>query len=388
MITNAAVLAAVRTAAPALSLLLVAGISRRLGAEGLGCYSLAYAVLGLFGLLAPAGLPALLTREGARRPHELGRLLTSGLALSGVVSGALTAVMLALAALGEPSTHQSLSILSLALIPTAWSACLEAACLARERTAPIAAACAAEHLVKVGLALSLVAWGFGVGAVLAAAVLGRTLACVVMILFLDVRVVPGVELRSLAAQTPVFALSALCASLYWRVDVLLLSWLRGVAEVGRYTAAYRVLDAAILLPQSLCLAVFPRLSSGKRDPGAGRWLVGVTVPIAVLATACAGLVVELLYGPQLAGAAPVLSILIWTAVPYAWGRLQACRLVAAGRQTTDLAVNLALLGVNAGLNLALIPRYGASGAAVATLTCSLLYGAVQFACLRPRTAAI
>jgi O-antigen/teichoic acid export membrane protein len=391
MITNAVVLAVVRVAAPACSLLLVVMISRRLGAEGLGCYSLAYAVLGLFGLLAPAGLPALLTREGARRPQELGRLLSGGLTLCGGVSAVLTAAMLAVAALYEPATRASLAILSLALLPTACAACLEAACLALERTIPIGVACAAEHLLKVGLGLVLVASGFGVSAVLAAAVLGKALAGIVLILWLGrlgVRATPGVELRSLAAQTPVFALSALCASLYWRVDVLLLSGLRGVAEVGCYAAAYRVLDAAILLPQSLCLAVYPRLSAGRADPGAGRWLFGATMPLAVLATLGAGPLVGLLYGPRLADAAPVLSILIWTTVPYAWSRYQACRLVAAGRQITDLSINLALLAVNVALNLALIPRYGACGAAAATLTSALLYGAVQFACLRPRAAAI
>jgi len=190
------------------------------------------------------------------------------------------------------------------------------------------------------------------------------------------------SLRALAVEMPVFASSAVCATLYWRVDVFLLSWLRGVGEVGCYTAAYRVLDAAILLPQSLCQAWYPGLATGKAQDNSGRWLAILTAPPALAIAVGAGPLVGLLYGEGLEGAGPVLAVLIWTVVPYAWNRYQAYRLVAADRQTTDLAINLALLAVNVALNLALIPRHGAMGAALVTLATAVGYGAVQRSCLR------
>jgi O-antigen/teichoic acid export membrane protein len=384
-ITNAAVLAGVRVAAPVLSLVVVLVVSRRLGAEGLGRYSLAYAFLGLFGLLAAAGLPALLTREGARRPDELGRLLGGAVALSGGVSAVLTLAMLVLASGYDPATRQALSILSLALAPMAFCACGEAAFLASERTVPIAVVCLVEQVVKAGLGVTLLWAGSGLNGVLAAAVLGKVLASGVGWVWLGrvgVRMERPESLRALAVEMPVFACSAVCATLYWRVDVFLLSWLRGVGEVGCYTAAYRVLDAAILLPQSLCQAWYPRLATGAAPDGYGRWLLASTAPPAVAIAIGAGQLVTLLYGAGLEGAGPVLAVLIWTAVPYAWNRYQAYRLVAADRQTTDLAINLMLLAVNVALNLALIPRHGAMGAAVVTLATAVGYGAVQRSCLR------
>lgn len=382
---NAAVLAGVRVLAPSLSLLLVIAVSRKLGAEGLGRYSLAYAFLGLFGLLAPAGLPALVTREGARRPEDLGGLLAGALVLSGGVSAALTAGMLVLAGSYDPATQQALVILSWGLLPTAASTCLDAAFLAMERTAPMAWACLVEHVVKVGLGLGWLWAGGGLNAVLAAAVLGKALACVVSWGWMEglgVKLSRPESVHALAHEAPVFALSAVSATLYWRVDVFLLSWLRGVAEVGYYTAAYRVLDAAILLPQSLCQALYPRMAAGAAEDADRRWLWTLTAPLAVAVALGARPLVERLYGARLEAAAPVLAILIWTAVPYAWNRYQAYRLVAADRQTTDLAINLMLLLANVTLNLALIPRHGALGAAVVTLATAVLYGAVQRACLR------
>jgi len=224
----------------------------------------------------------------------------------------------------------------------------------------------------------------------AAAVLGEALASLVALGWLR-RLGVGMErpgsVRALALETPVFACSAVCATLYWRVDVLLLSWLRGVGEVGYYTAAYRVLDAAILLPQSLCQAWYPGLAAGAAQDGYGRWLMALTAPPALAIAVGASQVVVLLYGPGLEGAGPVLAVLIWTAIPYAWNRYRAYRLVASDRQTTDLAINLVLLAVNVALNLALIPRHGAMGAAVVTLATAVAYGAVQRACLRRGVAA-
>ncbi len=382
---NALALAAVRVAAPVLSLIVVAAVSRRLGAEGLGRYSAAYAFLGLFGLLSAAGLPQVLTREAARRPEETGRLLGGALGLAGGC-GAFLAVLMTAAATGveDPATRQAVRILSLALPPAAWSACLEAAWLARERTGPIGAACLAEHAAKVALGGALLAAGSGLNAVLAAAVAGKWLSCAVSGVWLRRT---GVRLdwsamRELALPAAVLALSAVSATLYWRVDVLLLSCLCGAAETGYYTAAYRLLDAAILLPQSLCQALFPRLAAGNAGQPPERWLLGLTLPAAALAAAGAGPILEVLYGPALRPAAPVLALLIWTAVPYAGNRYRACRLVAADRQRTDLSINLALLGVNVGANILLIPKWGAAGAAFVTLATAVLYGAAQSVCLR------
>ena len=382
---NTATLAILKIAAPVCSLALVLGVSRSLGAGGLGRYSLAYAYLAVFGLLGPLGLPSLLTREGARRPAELGRLLSAGMVLGGAVSLALTVAMAAICrVLGyDPATTRALLVLSSAVLPSTWLAYSDAAFLALEQTPPIAVASLVEHAAKVGLGLAALLAGYGLDTVLAAAVAGRVAACAVSIVLLRRRGVriclrTGLaSLRSLAVQAPVFALSAVCATLYWRIDVFLLSHLRDVSEVGYYTAAYRILDLVILLPQSLCQAMYPQLAAGLRRAAPLWWLTLLTAPAAVVVTALASPVLRLLYGAEFLVAAPTLGILIWTAVPYAWNRYHACLLVSAGLQQADLAINASLLAVNVALNLALIPRYGPRGAAVVTLVTAICYGAAQ-----------
>ena len=395
---NAAVLAGLRVAAPFCSLLLVLAVSRRLGAEGLGRYSLAYAFLAVFGLLGSLGLAERLTRDGARDAGALGRLLSSGLLLGGAVSLVLT---LGMAGAGrllgyDPPTTRALFVLAFAVLPSTWLGYFDAAFISLESTAPIAVATLVEHAAKIGLGVAALVSGFGLEAVLAAAVVGKGAACAVswgILRWRGIRVsLSGdrASLRSLAAEAPIFTLRAACATLYWRIDVFLLAHFRPVAEVGRYTAAYRLLDVAVLFPQSLCLALFPRVAADRAgEPGwraeALFWLLLLTAPAALVVSILARPLLALLYGPELAIAAPLLSILIWTVAPYAWNRYHAYLLVAADHQRVDLAINAAMLMLNVALNLALIPHHGAFGAALVTLSTAVVYGATQLAWLKHRS---
>jgi O-antigen/teichoic acid export membrane protein len=392
VLSNAAVLAALKIGAPLSSLLLIGLLSRRLGLEELGRYSLGYSWLALTGLLGLLGMPALLTREGARNPSQLGNLLAGAAALGGLASLVLAAGM----ALGgfllayDPKTLRVVAILSLAVLPSTLLTYAEAAFLGLEEMAPLIWTSLGEHLLKVGLGIGLLYAGYGLGAVLGAAVAGRLAACGIALHWLRrLGVSAGFPrdtglARKLASEAPVFALSAICATLYWRIDVFLLTQLKGVAEVGLYTAAYRVLDLAILLPQSLCQALFPHLAArgGQDGEAAIRWLLVLTAPVALGATLAPARLLEQLYGPGFQAAVPLLVPLVWTALPYAWNRYYATILIARGRQRTDLAINAGLLALNVALNLALIPPLGARGAALVTLVTALLYTLAQRIALR------
>ncbi len=395
---NALVLAALKGISPLISMLLLMVICRRLGAEGMGRYALAYAYLNVFILLGSLGLPTLLTREAARHSHSLSALLASAMALTGALSLALTAIMSALAVLSDfdGQTARAMVVLSLAIAPSICLSCCEAAFLSREETLPIALAALADNAFKAGLGIAAVLTGGGIDAVLGAAVAGRAAACGLSFVLLRRRGILVTwtanvgSARKLAAQTPVFALSSVCATLYWRADIFLLSRLRPLSEVGCYAAAYRILDMAIVPPQSLCQALYPGIARNSQATGTGRnpallGLALVTVPLAGAVTCLAPVLPRLLYGRAFWTATPTLMILIWTTVPYAWNRYHANVLLARDSQRADLLINVTLLALNIALNLVLIPRYGANGAAAVTLATAIFYGAAQSGYLKTTT---
>ena len=74
-------------------------------------------------------------------------------------------------------------------------------------------------------------------------------------------------------------------ALYYRVDMVMLEWLAGPGELGRYAAAYRFLDTIIALAASLGGPLFPRLAPSAS--GAHLASGGVAPPSPGLTAMCA-----------------------------------------------------------------------------------------------------
>src|SRR5205085_1349366 len=118
-------------------------------------------------------------------------------------------------------------------------------------------------------------------------------------------------------------------------------------ELGRYAAAYRFLDAIIALAASLGGPLFPRLSSvAVSAPGEARrlleagWrpLLALGLPLTVGTVLVAGDLVALLFGPEFAGAAPLLRLLILGALPLFWVNVANHALIAGGHRLRRHAV--------------------------------------------------
>lgn len=381
--TNAIVLVILRLSRPFLSMALVVAISRLLGAEDLGRYTLALSVLFVFYEIAPLGLAAWIAREGARERSRLESLLANALTLVIAVSLVLAGMMAAGAFLlrYDPATTAAIVILALALAPAAANNLLEGTFVACERMDGIALSAACENLLKVGGALAVLSLGYGLHAVMAivvASYAAGAAASALLLRRLGVRIglAWGSEtLRDLRRVAPTFLLISVFATLSWRVGILLLGSLRTIEEVGQYGAAWRLLELALIFPQSLCLALYPSMAAARDDGDAlgwlgdtaARYLLAGSIPAAIVVSLAAGPILTLLFGAEFAGASDTLTVLIWVVVPYAWVRFNAYSLLAAERQHIDLAFNAGTMVLNFVLNLVLIPAYGALGTAMALL---------------------
>jgi len=395
---NGGVLAAVRLVMPMLSLLVVVAISRLLGLEGLGRYTLAFSYFYLFTALSPLGMYAIVTRDGAREPDQLSSLLADSVTLGALASLIATGAMMTLPAIAgyDRETGLAIRVLSLAILPYTVGNLIEGAFAARERMDLIAASSLVETMFKLLVSLGLLWAGFGLQAVMVAAVAARflgTLVAIVMLPMVGVRFRVAWHprrLKRVAGLAPTFLLISLFATIYWRIDIFMLSKLRSVSDVGLYGAAWRVLDLALIVPKSFCLALYPQIASlaaentrRLRELGdtALRYLVAAAVLMATLASVNSGSLLSMLYGKDFGGASGTLNVLIWTLVPYVWVRYHAYVLVGVDRQRADLMLNLTMCLLNVVLNLLLIPSYGHQGAAYATLASICVYGVGQFAYL-------
>jgi hypothetical protein len=124
----------------------------------------------------------------------------------------------------------------------------ESVLLAFERAVDFVVIELAEVAVRATIAAAMVVAGYGIVAVSAVILACRILTATGIVLAIrrtgTALALAGdrEKLRELARQVPIVGAIPIVNALYWRADTLLLTWLRGLADVGFYGAATRILD--------------------------------------------------------------------------------------------------------------------------------------------------
>jgi O-antigen/teichoic acid export membrane protein len=169
------------------------------------------------------------------------------------------------------------------------------------------------------------------------------------------------------------AITRLLRALIFTFDVLLLGFLGKRAELGLYTAAYRVCFLVLAVQVALHSSYW---AAGARAKSPA--LLGDVVTRAIGLAGAAGLplvvggmvlarpLMVLLFGSAYAPGAPMLAwLLVSIGFTFAHGAYTAA-LIAAGATRRELLIMTAAAFVNIAANLVVIPRYGALGAAMVT----------------------
>ena len=181
--------------------------------------------------------------------------------------------------------------------------------------------------------------------------------------------------KSLLNQSWPLILSAIMVSLYMQIDTVMLKT-KGSEAVGIYSAAARISEAWYFIPVAIVTSVFPAIIHArktdlvrynKRLQNLYDLLIGLSLPVALIISIGADLIIRLIYTDQYEGAGLVLAIHIWSGIFVFLGSASSQYLLAEG--FTMISFKRTALGaiVNILLNLWLIPLYGGVGASVATL---------------------
>ncbi|MFO6423830.1 flippase [Motilimonas sp. KMU-193] len=166
------------------------------------------------------------------------------------------------------------------------------------------------------------------------------------------------------------------AIMFMRLDMIFLQWISGDLSVGIYSAATRITEAWYFLPAVIIATTFPKLIS-LRQSSYSQYLDGIrllmsllvtmSLVIAIIFTLTADWIVALLYGSDYAESANVIVLHTWAGLFFCMGIASGSWLVAEKKLKLNLQRNLFGLAVSALTNWLLIPSYGVTGSAVATL---------------------
>lgn len=386
-------------------------LSGALGVGGFGLYAFATTVVGIIGALAPLGMDAGLTMFGARfrSSHENARL--RGALLYGLGTVAIAAPVFSMATYGvirmgwvlsdRPEEAAALMTVSIAIaLAAVLSSAVAVLISAKDMVGQALSSQLAVPAVTLGGAAIAVFLNLGTSGVLTAFVTAHGVGALIAIrrvwrqdgsLLTDRSVPAEVDLKALFA----YALPQSFARILYRanlwVDILMLTALASLTDVGIYrvSVAIAMLGALPVMASTTMFGpVIAELVYTKQVERLNellgvvtRWLIVIAVPLYATVLLVPDVVLAIFDDAYLPGARALGVLMVGQAIYVACAPTGAI-LTNAGHSILNLINGLVSVGLNIGLNFALIPEYGIMGAAFASATALTVWSFLRLAQVR------
>jgi O-antigen/teichoic acid export membrane protein len=186
---------------------------------------------------------------------------------------------------------------------------------------------------------------------------------------------PKLVLPILRSAWP-FAISGAFGLLFTNTDILIISWMRSASDVGIYSAAIRIIQTLYIIPAVIQVSTLPLLSRlAKSDNAKFRYALERTlgmifftsIPLAIGGAILGTSIMGFVFGAPYQAGGLSLEILMLTLL-FDFPAAVIINALFAYEHQRSLVVSSALGGVvNVALDLVLIPIFGITGSAVATL---------------------
>ncbi|MBN1895393.1 flippase [bacterium] len=338
------------------SFLLVIIVARRLGSEVMGKYSFILSLFWIFQTIASMGIQPLIIREVTNHKDKTGAFLVNATFL-GILAALLMGVFMILftAVAGyPPDVLQATFWTAAALIFSTAGLIYQSVFIAHEKMELVLAGMSWENASRLLFGCAAVftknpvvflAVSMALSSLTALAVNDRQMRRHITIPRL--RIDPAL-CRWMLGLVPTFAGISIFNTVFWNTDVLLLSKLTSMEELGLFGVATRLVGMFKIILQSYKVAIQPvaaqafRKSTGEFQEffeKSLKYILLLTIPTAVAMSLLAVPVTVLFFGKTFLESVPILRIYVWLLVPYGATLVFATFLIAGHRQKIDLRIN-------------------------------------------------
>ena len=371
-----------------ISLFVTIYLARYLGTVGFGKYNFVFAYLAFFGVVTDLGLHQILVREMSRDPSITAKLIGNAYFIKLALT--IFAVVLSIAVITLMSypidTTTYIYIASFTLLFMSFSEFYAAIFQANLRMEYNIIAKLTFKVLSACLILWIVITHGTLMQVMIVLVFSELVKTMISYSFSRKFVRPQFKIdfelwKYLFKECLPLTLSTIIWVIYFRIDVVMLSVMMGDADVGLYSAAYKLCEPFSLIPYALMVSLFPVMSASFKTSEERlvksyrlnlKYLLIITLPIAIGVSILSDNFIFLIYGAEFSGSAVALKILIWGLVFASGSGIFGNLLVSLGKQKLGLYITaLCALG-NISLNFVLIPLMSYVGASIASVITALL----------------
>ncbi|MBM3205970.1 flippase, partial [Candidatus Shapirobacteria bacterium] len=382
----------------ALALLTLGLLTRYLGQDGFGNYSIVMAFLYIFSVLADLGLYSITLRDISRQGAKVSEIVSqafsfrffSGLFIFALAPGIAwffpysleTKIGIALASFGFWFLSNT------QVLVTVFQKYL--------KMEKVAVAELAGRIVQIGLVGFFVFKNMGFFNIILATSLS-SLANFLLIYFF-VQKYTAVKIvwdpaywRGIMKESFPLAISAVFVMIYFKMDTLMLSLMKPAGDVGVYGVAYKILESLIFFPALFVGLIMPLLSryalvnqaEFKRVAQRGLDILLIfAMPLALGGLVLSSPIIALIAGSGFGASAGILNILIFATAIIFLGSLFSSMIIAIEKQKALAKIYALGAVVNFGMNLILIPKFSYWGAASSTLFTEVLVTFLMLAVIK------
>lgn len=368
-----------------LSLITTALLARSLGVAGYGAYTFITALVLFFATISDWGTNIIAVREAAKEKEKQPKIFGS-IVVFRLFLAIISLIFLNLLIRVRPDWQHlivSTTIASFILVALSFKTSFNVVfqtLLRFEKSAVVEGLSSLLFLVFVfvglqsGIGLPIVMLGW-VLATLAASLLGFYLAKNISEIkwTLDKEIIKNLFWEALPAGA-----LFLVFNLYNRIDIVILEYFQGSADVGVYGLAYKIHENLVLGAAFLMNSMFPILAGtfakeGLREKLKDYYqktfdlLLMAAIGAGVLTFLLAPFIIEVLGGDKFVSSVLPLRILAFATVIAYFNHLTGYSLIAFGRQRVALLIAVLALTLNVAANLLFIPKYSYLASAFITI---------------------
>lgn len=366
-----------------LSFFLVIILARYLGDVGLGKYSFIFAFTGIFYIISDFGISTLMARDIAKN-KALAKKYIDNLFAFKVILSVFTVLAPTIFILLTDKTFDIKIGVLLAGISTSFGYLaypFRNVFVAYEKHVYHAIYSIIERAVAFLLGVAVLYLGYGLLNFLIVLVISNFASFIYSYIVVSKKFSKvGFEidfafLKKILKEAMPFWFTTIFITFYFRIDTVMLGFMKGFQATGWYNAAYKIIDALAAIPFIVVLAIYPAMSRFHKVQEtflhllykrSFYYLFMLGLPLAIGVTLVADRLILFVYKSAFINSEIALQILIWALmfifVNYVMGYL----LNSIGKQVLFTYSTGFCALLNIALNFLLIPKYSYIGAGIAT----------------------
>lgn len=359
-------------------------VVRYLGPENYGILSYALAFTGIFSFISNLGVDNILNRELVRSPEKRDELMGTAFRLKLIGGFIAFGITVASVFIINPSNLIKFLVMvysftfifqPLNIVSTFFQSRVEA----KKNVRAQVISSSFTSILKIIVMLS------GLGVIWIMLVYTLDSLWVVTVLFLSYRRAKfkarnwkfnGALARQIFSSSWLMMLTTASVLVYMKIDQVIIRQILDERAVGLYSAAIKLSEIWYFIPGIICVSLFPAIINSKKTSQQSYYsrlkklyvlVLVLSLLIAIIVSALARPIVQLLFGGDYLESISVLRIYAWSIIGFFIGIVSSYYLLAENYIKIYFFSSFFVAILNVVLNVLLIPKLGINGAAIATV---------------------